>query len=154
MRRCTAFALLLFISFTSFTQQKLEKLTVEKIMRDPKWMGASPSNISWSPDGQYLYFNWNPDNAPSDSIYFISLSNHIPQKASVSQKQNLITSESVTWNEARTAYVYAKNGDVFFADTKTGRTKCIIQTTEKESNPQFSFNDTKIVYTSDQNLYA
>jgi len=154
MRKCTAFALLLFISFTSFTQQKLEKLTVEKIMRDPKWIGTSPSNVSWSADGQYLYFNWNPDNAPSDSIYFITLSNHIPQKASVSQKQNLITSESVTWNEARTAYVYAKDGDVFFTDTKTGRTKRIIQTTEKENNPQFSFNDTKIVYTRDQNLYA
>jgi len=103
-----AFIVLLFISFTSFAQQKLEKLTVEKIMRDPKWIGTSPSNVSWSEDGQYLYFNWNPDNAPSDSIYFISLSNHIPQKASVSQKQNLITSESVTWNEAKIAFVYAK----------------------------------------------
>src|SRR5438045_6367025 len=102
MSKRIVFIVLPFISFASFTQQKLEKLTVEKIMRDPKWIGTSPSNVSWSPDGQYLYFNWNPDNAPSDSIYFITLSNHIPQKASVSQKQNLITSKSVTWNDART----------------------------------------------------
>ncbi len=154
MSKRIVIVLLLFISLASLAQQKLEKLTVEKIMRDPKWIGTSPSNISWSYDGQYLYFNWNPDNAPSDSIYFITLTNHIPVKASVPQKQNLITTDSVTWNTARTSYVYIKQGDIFLIDTKTGKAKRIVQTTERESNPQFSFNDTKIVYNSNQNLYA
>jgi dipeptidyl aminopeptidase/acylaminoacyl peptidase len=146
--------LLPFISFTSLAQQKPDKLTVEKIMRDPKWIGTSPSNISWSYDGQYLYFNWNPDNAPSDSVYFVTLSNHTPAKASVLQKQNMITATSVTWNVARTSYVYVKDGDILLTDSKTGKTKRIVQTTEKETNPQFSFDENRIVYTSNQNLYA
>src|SRR6266498_96305 len=148
------FVSFLFTSISSPAQQKTDKLTVEKIMRDPKWIGTSPSNISWSQDGQYLYFNWNPDNAPSDSIYFITLSNHTPVKASVLQKQNMMTATSVTWNLARTAYVYVKDGDILLTDTKTGKTKRIVQTTERETNPQFSFNETKIVYNSNQNLYA
>src|SRR5258708_31894689 len=92
--------LLLFVCFTSLAQPKPDKLTVEKIMRDPKWMGTSPSRISWSQDGQYLYFNWNPDNATSDSIYFITVTNHTPLKATVLQKQNLLTSHRVAWNTA------------------------------------------------------
>ncbi len=40
-----------------------------------------------------------------------------------------------------------------FAQQKLGK-KRIVQTTEKENNPKFSFNDAKIVYTHDQNLYA
>lgn len=154
MRKQIAIVLLLFISLNSLAQQKLDKLTVEKIMRDPKWMGTSPSRVSWSQDGQYLYFYWNPDNAISDSIYYITLTNHKPVKASVLQKQQLLTPDSVTWNTARTAYAYAKDGDIFITDVKSGKTKRIVQTTGRERNPQFSFNDTKVVYVSDQNLYS
>ncbi len=145
---------LFFISLTSFTQQKLDKLTVEKIMRDPKWIGTSPSQVEWSYDGKYLYFNWNPEKTLSDSVYYIGLNDHTPVKATIEQKQDMITSDEVEWNSLRTAFVYAKNGDIFLKDVKTGKTKHIFQTTERENNPQFSFNDTKIVYTSNQNLYA
>ena len=74
------FVFLLFASSNSlFSQEKLTSLTVEKIMRDPKWIGSSPSNIFWGKDG-ILYFNWNPDKAFSDSLYFINIQNIVPQK--------------------------------------------------------------------------
>src|SRR5258705_12676234 len=120
--------LFLFISTISYGQQRLEKLTVEKIMRDPKWIGTSPSNLFWSE--QTLYFNWNPDNAISDSTYFITVNNHIPVKASVAQKQNIMIQGNVSWNSTRTSYVYSRDGDIFLKDTKTGRTKHILQTTD------------------------
>ena len=44
---------------------------------------------------------------------------------------------------------------IFFIQIlKTGKTKKITETTDTESNPQFSFNETKIVYNRNQNLYA
>ena len=154
MPKLFAFVFLLFSLTICLAQQKLDKLTVEKIMRDPKWIGTSPSNVYWGADGNSLYFNWNPDNLSSDSVYFITVTNHNPVKASVEQKQNIIPVYSTTWNQNRTACVFTKDGDVFFKDIKTGNTKRIIQTTEKETNPVFSFDDKKIVYTSNLNLYA
>jgi len=154
MPKLFAFGLALLSASHCLSQQKLDKLTVEKIMRDPKWIGTSPSNVYWSADGNTLYFNWNPDNSPSDSVYFITLTNHNPAKASIAQKQNIVSYYNTTWNTARTAYVFTKDGDIFFRDIKTGNTKRIIQTTEKEINPVFSFDDKKIVYTSNMNLYA
>ncbi|MEY4930785.1 MAG: hypothetical protein RI909_1509, partial [Bacteroidota bacterium] len=53
--------LLLLIIPSAFAQQ-LAPLTVEKIMRDPKWIGVAPSNLNWSDDGKQLYFSWNPEN--------------------------------------------------------------------------------------------
>jgi dipeptidyl aminopeptidase/acylaminoacyl peptidase len=138
----------------SFAQQKLDKLTVEKIMRDPKWIGTSPSDVYWSNDGHSLYFNWNPDNSSSDSVYFITLVDLHPVKASIEQKQNIVADYSTIWNIDRTACAYVKDGDIFFRDIKTGITKRIIQTTDKETNPVFSFHDKKIVYTSNLNLFA
>jgi len=138
----------------SLAQPKSAKLTVEKIMRDPKWIGTSPSNIYWSADGNSLYFDWNPENALSDSLYSITLTNHNPVKTSFQQKQNVIPDYNTKWNTNRTARVFTKDGDIFLTDVKTGITKRIIQTTENEINPVFCFDDKKIVYTSGMNLYS
>src|SRR4030095_6204196 len=154
MIKLFTFVFLLFFVTISFAQPKLDKLTVEKIMRDPKWIGTSPSGVYWSGDGSSLYFNWNPDNAPADSVYFITLNNHHPVKASFEQKQNVVPDYNITWNTNRTACVFTKDGDVFFKDMKTGSTKRIIQTIEKETNPVFSFDEKKIVYASGLNLFA
>ncbi|HRO45465.1 prolyl oligopeptidase family serine peptidase [Agriterribacter sp.] len=134
--------------------QSLAPLTVEKIMRDPKWIGASPSNPLWSADGKTLYFNWNPDMAPADSLYYITSHNTIPKKVPSFQKEDIVYARDITFNAAKTAYVYAKEGDVFISDSKTGKIKRITQTAEVESAPGFSFNDTKVVYCLNYNLYA
>src|SRR4029079_15996249 len=94
----------------SLAQPNLDKLTVEKIMRDPKWIGASPSNIYWSADGNSLYFDWNPENALSDSLYSITLTNHNPVKTSFQQKQNVVPHYNTKWNTNRTARVFTKDG--------------------------------------------
>ncbi len=123
-------------------------------MRDPKWMGTAPSSLQWSNDGQSLYFSWNPDKALSDSLYFVTLNNKVPVKATPQQTQDLNATGNYVFNLSRTAYVFSKDGDVFYVDSKTNQTKRITQTTDAESNPQFSFNETKIVYNRNQNLYA
>ena len=154
MRKLFTLIFLFFSVSISLAQPKSAKLTVEKIMRDPKWIGTSPSNIYWSADGNSLYFDWNPENALSDSLYSITLTNHNPVKTSFQQKQNVIPDYNTKWNTNRTARVFTKDGDIFLTDVKTGITKRIIQTTENETNPVFSFDDKKIVYTSGMNLYS
>ena len=131
--------------------QLRDGLTVEKIMRDPKWIGTSPSAPGWSEDGT-LFFSWNPDKAPADSIYAISPQHPVPFKATAAQKQAYNT--NYNYNQARTAFVYSRDGDIYYTDSKSGKTRRIQQTTETESNPQFSFRETRIVYTRNQNLYA
>jgi len=145
--------LLLIVTATAFGQ-KLDKLSVEKIMRDPKWMGSSPSGTFWSNDGSTLYFQWNPDKEPSDSTWYISTSNKTPVKATTAQKLALSSEGNYNYNEARTAYVFTKDGDILYKEMKTGKLRRITQTVEQESNPQFSFNETKIIYSRSQNLYA
>lgn len=49
--------------------QQISPLTVEKIMRDPKWMGVAPSNYRWSADSKKVFFNWNPENKEKDALY-------------------------------------------------------------------------------------
>ncbi len=153
MKKAILFFATLFFCVAIFSQQ-LDKLSVEKIMRDPKWMGTSPSGTFWSNDGSKLYFLWNPDKVITDSIYYITTTNNNPIKATTAEKQALNSQGNYNYNIARTAYAVAKDGDIFYTDIKSGKTKRIIQTTDAESNPQFGFNETKIIYSRSQNLFA
>jgi Tol biopolymer transport system component len=153
MLKLTAF-LFLFIPVISFSQTKLDSLTVEKIMRDPKWIGTSPSNPFWNADGTKLFFNWNPENAPSDSLYYISLENKIPVKATVAEKQNVVNANDIVYNQNRTAFVYEKDDDIFYKEIKSNKTIRITQTEETESTPQFSFHEKEIAYRDGQNLFS
>ena len=57
-------------------------------MQDPKWIGTSPSNIYWSEDGKWIYFEWNPNGTTSDSLYKVSPKGGEPEK--VSQKERIM----------------------------------------------------------------
>src|SRR6187401_918290 len=106
--------LFLFV-FPSAVAQQLAPLTVEKIMRDPKWMGVAPSNVYWAEDSKQVYFNWNPESNTGDSLYVISLTNKTPQKVSAPLRRSLPTS-SGSYNKTRTKKIYEKSGDLFMLD--------------------------------------
>src|SRR5262245_12934493 len=117
--------------------QTLSPLTVEKIMRDPKWIGVAPTNVFWSEDGKQLYFNWNPDKNAGDSLYVITATNQTPQKVSPAQRRALPLGNGA-YNKLLTKKVFEKNGDIFLLDIASGKVQAVTQTLERESNPEFS----------------
>jgi dipeptidyl aminopeptidase/acylaminoacyl peptidase len=153
-KRSIILFVLLFAGASAFCQESSVKLTVEKIMQDPKWIGTSPSRPYWSADSKYLFFRWNPDKAPSDSIYYITREDRTPRKATYSLLESTFPENRVRYNRIRTSYTFSRDGDIFLADARTGKEKKITQTMDDETNPVFSFQDTRIVYTRNGNLYS
>src|SRR5882724_10156259 len=131
--------MLLFIPALSWSQT-LSQLTVEKIMRDPKWIGVSPSNISWSDDSKQVYFLWNPEKLSGDSLYFITPLNPLPSKVSPGIRRQL-PSNFGSYNSQRTKKTYEKNGDIFLLDIPTNKVVQITNSVDRESNPAFSFDE-------------
>jgi dipeptidyl aminopeptidase/acylaminoacyl peptidase len=130
------------------------QLTVEKIMRDPKWIGTSPQNISWSWDSKTVYFDWNPENKTADSVYRYALNDKTPVKGSYTEPQLANAINNGRYNKSNTQLVYAYRGDIYLLDVKTNKALRLTQTEEAESNPTFIRNDEWIGYTRNQNLFA
>jgi len=160
MKSFKLFPVLLFLFTVSFfvypqqnkkTDSKFE-LTIKNIMRDPKWMGTSPSDIHWSEDGSKIYFMWNPDNNDGDSLYSVSVNGGTPEKVSFKERKNL-PSEHGDYNKERTEKVYSKNGDVFLYNIKSGKTRQITNTLDPESSPSFTFDERGVTYIKDRNLF-
>ena len=142
--------MLVFISQAAASQV----LTVEKIMRDPKWIGSSPSNISWSSDSRSIFFNWNPDKASDDSIYRYELTANAPMKMKYMDAIRSVAASGYVESADRTFRVHSYRGDLYITDNKTGLVRAITQTEEAEYNPAFILNNEWVAYNRGQNIYA
>lgn len=149
MRRLSML-LLIAVSTHAFAQ-KLDKLTVEKIMRDPKWFATSPENIYWRDDSKKIYFDWNPDKAERSVLYSITLSNTTPAKVSLDERKAMPGDGE--WNKKHTIKLYEKNGDIFLYDIPKEKTVQLTHTVDRESNPRFAGNENNILFIRGDNLY-
>jgi dipeptidyl aminopeptidase/acylaminoacyl peptidase len=142
---------LLFL-FAGASAQSIGNLTVEKIMRDPKWMGVSPTNIRWSDDSKKIYFNWNPKSEERDGLFVITPNGIKPQPVNTDEERSL-PSENGSWNKKHTLKTFEKNGDIYLSEVKTGKILQLTGTTERESNPTFTGDENAIVFLKENNLY-
>jgi len=132
--------------------QNSEELTVEKIMRDSKWLGISPTNIQWGVDSKTIYFEWDPENNGSLELYKITTSNQQPQEVSSSEKKKLQKND-IVYSENRNKILFERNGDIFLKKIG-GKESQLTRTVEQERNPVFNENETEIIFQRDNNFYS
>ncbi|MFH0991357.1 MAG: prolyl oligopeptidase family serine peptidase [bacterium] len=152
-----ALLLSLVLTTTLIAQEPAKKptrgwLTVENIMRDPKWMGISPSNPQWSEDGQWLFFRWRTKEDKADSLYAISAKGGTPRRATLEEQRSLNIRGGV-YTKDYSRRLYSNDGDIIIQDRKTKALTQLTNTLDNESNPRYSFDEKKIIYERGGNLY-
>ncbi|WP_142683340.1 prolyl oligopeptidase family serine peptidase [Chitinophaga polysaccharea] len=145
---------IIFLSANRLCAQQAAPLTVEKIMRDPKWIGTSPDNVFWGPDNQTVYFSWNPDKQLSDSLYYAGVKNNTPRKT-IADERSLINARAAgAWSADRSLLAYSYEGDIYLLEIKTGKTTRITNTKAVEFYPAFSFSGKQVVFRQNRDLYG
>lgn len=130
-----------------------QELTVEKIMQDPKWMGHFPSNIKWDDKGEIIYFDYNPEGNPSDSLYKIHLKNPTKiEKVGLQEKKSFIPSNAAL-NKTKNLKLFASNGDLILYDVAKGSKSTLISLGERISNPQFLANEKNVSFVAGNNVF-
>ncbi|WP_346319894.1 prolyl oligopeptidase family serine peptidase [Chitinophaga sp. YIM B06452] len=150
MKRISLLAAVILLSAATYAQT----LTIEKIMRDPKWIGTSPDNLFWGADGKTVYFSWNPEKAAADSLYSISVAQHQPRKTLPAERQHIQVMANASYNVPRTQMVYTWQGDVFLRDIASGKETRITRTAELESGAEFGFHDSRILFRRNRNIFS
>ena len=152
--RFSNFAILTFIAFSSFLLQAQQSdLSVEKIMQDPKWMGTFPSRIQWGIESENIYFQYNLENDPDDSLYKIDLSNQSKiVKVSQQEKENMIPRYG-DYNDKRTEMLFTENGKLFLYNIRKASKKELIDLGERIIDPQFMADDSKISFILNDNAF-
>ncbi len=132
------FTALLLFSAAAVQAQQASTLSVEKIMRDQKWIGVSPDNYRWADDSKTLFFNWNPD-ATKERVYRVQPGKLKPVLTPDSAVEKVI-GPAYTYNKDRSLGVAAKNGDIFLLELKSNKRSQLTRTLEIESRAGFLAN--------------
>lgn len=123
-------------------------------MQDPKWMGTFPSNIKWNQSSTAIYFDYNRDDDPADSLYLITLA-HPKKIEKVSWTEEKSTNFATgSFNKAKTKKVITKANTLILVDNKSGMETELLQFPKNISSPQFLANEDWIAFTSDNNAYT
>src|SRR5690606_3799029 len=129
-------------------------LSVEKIMQDPAWMGTFPSNIRWSEDSKTIYFNYNLQKDPADSLYKISLRNpeNIEKVSFAEQKEQIFSAGD--YNNDRSQKVFVKDGALMLYNSKNNSTRHLIELADRISDPEFLMDGNRVSFVFNNNIYV
>lgn len=127
-------------------------LSVDYIMRDPKWMGTFPAAHFWSSDSKQIYFSYNPEKNPTDSLYKIEpTAGAKPMKVSV-QEERMLKKEAI-YSEDKNLKLYKKGNQVLLEDLKKRKTVTLFDWYGPLEKLKFLANENYISFSSDLNFY-
>src|SRR5690554_6508821 len=129
------------------------ELTVEKIMQDPKWMGTFPSQVFWGEHSDYIYFNYNRDNDPADSLYRMDIKSRKLEKVNWKLERQLPSRSSI-YDARKERKAYVKNGRLMLYDIKTRQEKELIGLEGSFSNLSFLGNSDSLAFRHGSNAYS
>jgi len=172
------FLLILFIplilSGTIKAQEKSAKLTefkltIDSIMKGNELVGTAPSNIAWSVDGSKIYFRWKKPGEKSTEFYALTKKELTPQKVTVEDLLKLPPLPSrpsfsrffgfgffgmeIKFDRAQKRALFVRGGDISLLDIPSGKMTQLTLTDQRESNANFTFDQEKIYFRSEDNLF-
>lgn len=149
-----AFLAGILLLFTYSVTAQTSELSVDKIMQDPLWMGTFPSDIDWGIQSENVYFDYNPEKNPADSLYKINV--HNPEqilKVSAAEKQNLIPSRGY-FNDKRSEKVFTENGNLFIYNLRSSEREELLDLPSAIDDPRFLANNNAISFEAENNAYV
>jgi dipeptidyl aminopeptidase/acylaminoacyl peptidase len=149
---------IIWISLITLIQGSLfaqSSLSVEYIMRDPSWMGYFPSGVEWSDDSKTIYFEYNPENNPADSLYQIQLSD-LSSIEKVDWKMDRERSRSQeSFNSDKSLRIFVGPNDrIILEDLEKNSQKELLNWHTRVSNPTFLADEDFLFFVSEQNIYT
>ncbi|MEM6261987.1 MAG: prolyl oligopeptidase family serine peptidase [Bacteroidota bacterium] len=139
------------VSLCAFGQSPL---TVDHIMQDPDWYGPAPDRLSWSFDGDSLFFHWNPKaQFEKDSVFAWTPKDERPAKLALAERKKIVPPSGI-YDREQTHKVYTHEGNLILVDQKKGIKQQLTFTTAKERPMTFSPDGEQLFFFRENNVYV
>jgi len=132
------------------------ELTVDSIMRGPRLVGYPPTGVYWSQDSQRIYFRWKQADEPrlkETSLYVVNRDGSGLRRLSEDEARQAPPATGEL-SKDKTKTVFTDEGDVFIYEQASGTRRLITRTVDAETNPHFTFDQKRVYFTRQNNLYV
>jgi len=137
------------------TRLPAQQLTVPWIMKGPELVGREPTDVRWSPDGQWIWFRWLPPGSswrqPLAPFRVRAAAGAVPERVSRAQADSAAAIVAVgVVNRGRTAKVVGVDGDMWMVSLPSGAPRRLTQTPTIVEQPlTFDASGTTIYFRRD-----
>ncbi len=133
--------------------------TIKNIMRGPEVYGREPSNIRWTADGQWIYFQWNEPGtdwrAPMEQYRVRAEAGAKPEHVSRQLADSIqLSLASGTRSPDRTRELISVGGDLYERTIATGAVRRLTETNDLEYGGGYSADGNTIYFIRADNVYA
>jgi dipeptidyl aminopeptidase/acylaminoacyl peptidase len=135
------------------------QLTVPWIMRGPENTGREPSDIRWSPDGQWIHFRWLPPGTswrePPRPYRVRAEPGAVPQALPLASADSLEPGNAGgVLSPDRRRRVVAVRGDLYLVELVGGAVRRLTATPAPESGASFDQSGRRVLFVRDNNVFA
>jgi dipeptidyl aminopeptidase/acylaminoacyl peptidase len=130
-------------------------LTLEWILRDPRWIGSLPEEFRWTSDSRKVLFRWNPEGLPRAPLYSLDLEGSLRPLAPA--EAALVPSEEGSWDLEQKRRAFEREGDLFLEENGpdgSSRVTRITDTRASETHPQWALGGKLLTFERDGNLFS
>jgi dipeptidyl aminopeptidase/acylaminoacyl peptidase len=133
--------------------------SIRNIMRGPELYGRAPSNVRWSADGRWIYFQWNPAGTdwrePLRPYRVRASAGAQPERLTAAQADSAApyVADGALSPDKRSRVVEAL-GDIWLVSLRDGTARRLTQTVAAESRPTFSADGRTVYFVRDGNAYS
>lgn len=145
------FVFFLLSGIQVYAQQTV--LSVESIMRDPMWMGTFPSQIHWGEHSEYIYFHYNRDHDPEDSLYRTGIKSKQLEKVSWEEERKLVPFNAV-YNADKTKKAFSEGNSLKIYDIKERKVVTLLEMDGPISNLDFLGREEGLAFRYGNDAYA
>ena len=133
-------------------------LTLESIMRGSEHVGQAPVGVSWSDDGEWIYFRWLPGGADwheQRALYRVRSTGGTPERLEDEEGLRLgpILASGDVSPDGRWR-VTSSDGDLYLIERDGAATRRLTHTQDAEMSPVFSGDGASIFFRRGNNLFA
>jgi dipeptidyl aminopeptidase/acylaminoacyl peptidase len=146
----------LFVPAQSPAPPKKFELTIDSIMRGPRLVGYPPSGVYWSQDSQRVYFRWKSPEEPrlkETSLYVVNRDGTGLRRLTDDEARQAPPSGGEL-SKDKTMTVFTEDGDIFIYDHVKNQRRPVTRTTDAETNAHFTYDQKRIYFTRQNNLYV
>nr|WP_228693314.1 prolyl oligopeptidase family serine peptidase [Lunatimonas sp.] len=128
-------------------------LSVSKIMQDPKWMGTFPSGIQWDEHGEQVFFKYNRDEDPEDSLYRIAVRTRELSKLNWAEERALVVFNGV-YDANRRRKAYVKDGILTVYDIASRTERHLLELVGNIQDIHFIGNGDRLAFRFGSDAYV
>src|SRR5690606_15590857 len=109
---------------------------LHQVMADPDWIGPPVEGAWWSWDGQHAYYELKRAGSSVRDVWRQPVSGGAPVRLDGASRATM-DGEAPVYDATRSRMAFARNGDIFVRDLRTGTLQQLTRTDEAESRPQW-----------------